>query len=92
MPSRILDNMNAPANLPHEKRASVFKSNRSQAVRIPKEFAFAEGVGQVYVHREGTSLVLTPVDDFWDDFFDRPPCPDFPDRGPQGEYEVRETF
>ena len=84
--------MNAPANLPHEKRASVFKSNRSQAVRIPKEFAFAEGVGQVYVRREGTSLVLTPVDDFWDDFFDRPPCPDFPDRGPQGEYEVRETF
>ncbi len=92
MPSRILDNMNAPANLPSEKRASVFKSNRSQAVRIPKEFAFPDGVGQVYIRREGASLILTPIDDFWDRFFDKGPDHSFPERFPQGEYEVREEF
>ena len=84
--------MNAPTNLPHQKRASVFKSNRSQAVRIPKEFAFADGVKQVYVRRDGPSLVLTPVDDFWDRFFDEGPDHSFPERFPQGEYEVREEF
>lgn len=84
--------MNASANLPHEKRASVFKSNRSQAVRIPKEFAFADGVKQVYIRRDGTSLVLTPVDDFWDRFFEEGPNLGFPERFPQGEYEVREEL
>ena len=84
--------MNAPANLPHEKRASVFKSNRSQAVRVPKEFAFPEGVKQVVIRREGVSLILTPVDDFWDKFFDEGPDHSFPDRAPQGESEVREQF
>lgn len=70
----------------------IFKSNRSQAVRIPKALAFPENVKDVIVRREGSRLVITPKDSFWDDFFSRPPCPDFPDRAPQGEYEERERF
>jgi antitoxin VapB len=70
--------MNAP--LKTLRTAAVFKSNRSQAVRIPKEFAFPDGVKDVYIRRVGKSLVVTPIDALWDDFFDRPPCPDFPDR------------
>lgn len=82
--------MNAPANLLNEKRASVFKSNRSQAVRLPKEFAFPDGVKQVYVRKDGTALVLTPVSDFWDDFFARPGIDiEEPDELP---YETREKF
>lgn len=73
-------------------QTTIFKSNRSQAVRIPKELAFPEGVKKVIVRKVGKSLVITPTEDFWDDFFDRGPDPDFPERAPQGEYEERESF
>lgn len=82
--------MNAPS--PVSRTAALFKSNRNQAVRIPKDMEFPEGVKKVYIRREGKSLVITPVDDFWDEFFDRGPDPDFPERFPQGEYEIREEF
>jgi len=62
--------MNAPSRL--SGRASVFKSNRSQAVRIPKELAFPDSVKQVVVRKQGRSLVITPVNQFWDEFFDLP--------------------
>lgn len=52
--------------------AKLFKNGRSQAVRLPKEFRF-EG-DEVYVRREGRSVVLTPKEarkaDQWQDFFD----------------------
>lgn len=53
-------------------QTTIFKSNRSQAVRIPKELAFPDGMKKVFVRRVGKSLILTPVDALWDDFFDRP--------------------
>jgi antitoxin VapB len=71
---------------------TIFKSNRSQAVRIPKDIAFPEGVKKVVVRRVGKSIVITPKENFWDDFFSRAACPDFPDREPQGEYEERDRF
>ena len=77
---------------PITRLGSLFKSNRSQALRIPKELAFPDSLKKVYVRKEGNSLVVTPVDDFWDEFFAQGPSPDFPERAPQGEYEVREEF
>ena len=74
------------------RKAALFKSNRSQAVRIPKDIAFPDDVGEVYVRRVGKSVILTPINALWDDFFDRGPNPDFPERFPQGEYEERESF
>lgn len=71
---------------------SLFKSNRSQAVRIPKELAFPDSVKKVTIRREGEKLVITPAGNFWKDFFDQGPNPDFPERFPQGEYEERESF
>jgi antitoxin VapB len=56
--------MNAPIEHPRGRRASVFKSNRNQAVRLPKELEFPDGVKQVYIHRHGRGLVITPVNDF----------------------------
>jgi antitoxin VapB len=73
-------------------QTTVFKSNRSQAVRIPKEMAFPDGVKRVVIRKVGKSRVITPVDALWDDFFDKPGIPDFPDRPPQGEFEDRESF
>jgi len=58
----------------------IFQSNRSQAVRIPKVLAFPEHVKDVIIRREGDRLVITPKDNFWDDFFARSPNPDFPER------------
>jgi antitoxin VapB len=72
--------MNACSPIPQKKRARVFTSNRSQAVRIPKELAFPDDVKDVYVIRRGKTLEIIPVDALWDDFFDRPPNHDFPDR------------
>lgn len=52
--------------------AKIFKNGRSQAVRLPKEFRF-EG-DEVYVRREGKSVVLTPKAAVeaspWKDFFE----------------------
>ncbi len=42
--------------------AKVFWSGNSQAVRLPKEFRFPRGVTEVAIHREGGSLVLSPVE------------------------------
>ena len=38
--------------------AKVFKTGRSQAVRIPKEFRF--DCDEVYIERRGEDVVLTP--------------------------------
>jgi antitoxin VapB len=71
------------------KHAAIFKSNRSQAVRIPKDFAFPEGLDKVIIRKVGKSIILTPPNALWDDFFARPPCPDFiePDELPWQEHE-----
>lgn len=58
----------------------LFKSNRSQAVRLPKDVAFPEGVSEVRILVEGKSRRIVPVEALWDDFFDRPGVPDWPDR------------
>lgn len=62
--------MNAHTNL--SRTAALFKSNRSQAVRIPKEMEFPEGMKEVIVRRVGKQIILTPPDSLWDDFFDQP--------------------
>lgn len=51
--------------------AKLFKNGRSQAVRLPKEFRF-EGE-EVYIRREGSSIVLSPKaspdDNPWKELF-----------------------
>ena len=71
-------------------RTTVFQSNRSQAVRLPKDVAFPEGVKDVRVLREGKRRVIVPAGAVWDDFFDAPGI----DLGPreQPAAQVREDF
>ena len=53
-------------------KTTLFQSNRSQAVRLPKDVAFPEGVRSVTVLRDGARRVIVPSDAVWDDFFDAP--------------------
>ena len=50
-------------------RSTDFKTNRSQAVRLPKAVAFPEGVHEVEVIVVGSSRIITPVGKRWDDLF-----------------------
>ncbi len=43
--------------------AKLFKSGRSQAVRLPKEFRF-DGE-EVYIKRVGEAVILLPREDSW---------------------------
>ena len=72
------------------KRAKVFQTGRSQAVRLPKEFRF-EG-DTVLIRREGSAVVLEP--DSWpEDYVDSfAGIPDDFVRGPQGQADRREKL
>jgi antitoxin VapB len=63
--------MNAHSSV-KPRKAAVFKSNRSQAVRIPKDLAFPDDVKEVYILRIGKKIEIIPVGALWDDFFDQP--------------------
>ena len=71
-------------------RTTLFQSNRSQAVRLPKDVAFPEGVRGVTVLRDGKRRVIVPSDAVWDDFFDAPGI-DLGERE-QPEPQVRDAF
>jgi antitoxin VapB len=75
-------------------RSTVFVSNRSQAVRLPKAVAFPEGVHQVEVIRLGSSRLITPVGRRWDEFFVNGPgvSDDFMNERDQPSAEERETL
>lgn len=62
--------MNVPWRPP--LKAAIFKSNRSQAVRLPKAAAFPDDVKELRVIKEGRSLVLVPSNHVWTDFLSEP--------------------
>ena len=53
-------------------QGSVFKSNRSQAVRLPKNVAFPDSVKKVEVIVLGNARLLAPAGEAWDSWFDGP--------------------
>ncbi|WP_416188814.1 type II toxin-antitoxin system VapB family antitoxin [Neisseria sp. CCUG17229] len=57
-------------------QASIFKSNQSQAVRLPKRVAFPETVKRVEVIVQGESRLLVPAEQVWDSWFDNVSMPD----------------
>ena len=54
------------------QQGSVFKTNRSQAVRLPKAVAFADAVRKVDIVVVGRSRLLSPAGEAWDTWFDGP--------------------
>jgi antitoxin VapB len=73
--------------------AKLFPNGRSQAVRLPKEYAFAGE--EVYIKRFGGMVVLIPKDDPWKPFIESfgSFSDDFMEEGRnQGTFEQRESL
>ena len=72
--------------------AKLFRNGRSQAVRLPREFAFSGR--EVFVRRVGRNVLLVPKDDPWGgleaalDLFSA----DFMSERIQPPLELRESF
>ncbi|MBB3289388.1 MULTISPECIES: type II toxin-antitoxin system VapB family antitoxin [Rhizobium] len=74
--------------------STVFISNRSQAVRLPKAVAFPEDVHQVDILKIGRSRMIVPQGKRWDDLFLHGPraSDDFLGEREQPVAEERESF
>ena len=54
-------------------RSTVFKNNKTQAIRVPKALAFPDDVKEVEIKREGDNLVVMPIrKNTWAEFFALP--------------------
>ena len=54
------------------EQSTVFKSNKSQAVRLPKAVALPESVKKVDIIKLGNSRLIAPAGTAWDSWFDGP--------------------
>ena len=52
------------------EQGSVFQSNRSQAVRLPKAVALPDEVKRVDVIALGRTRIITPAGESWDSWFE----------------------
>ena len=52
------------------EQASVFKTNKSQAVRLPKPVALPDSVTRVDVIALGRARLIVPAGEAWDSWFD----------------------
>lgn len=73
---------------------SVFKNNRTQAVRLPVEARFPDNVKKVKVRVVGTDRILSPIEKTWDSFFQDPEgvTDDFMSERARQEQSEREEF
>ena len=75
------------------EQASVFKSNQSQAIRLPKAVALPEHIKKVDVVALGNTRLITPAGQAWDAWFDSEGVSaDFMNEREQTEHQQRESF
>ncbi len=75
------------------ERASVFKSNKSQAVRLPKPVALPESVKQVDIVPLGRARLIAPAGEAWDSWFEgESVTSDFMSEREQPEGQERESI
>ncbi|AGO43170.1 virulence-assiciated protein MvpT [Pseudomonas aeruginosa HB15] len=75
------------------EQGSVFQSNRSQAVRLPKAVALPDDVKRVDVVVVGRARIITPAGESWDSWFDgEGVTADFMAEREQPADQERETF
>ena len=51
---------------------TVFKSNKTQAVRLPKAVALPDSITKVDIVAVGNTRIITPAGESWDQWFDDP--------------------
>ena len=54
-----------------QRKAKLFMNNRSQAVRLPKEFQFK--TQEVFIRKEGSEVVLSPRPADWSSYLKEAP-------------------
>ena len=54
-----------------QRKAKVFMNNRSQAVRLPKDFQFK--TQEVFIRKEGSDVVLSPRPSDWSSYLAEAP-------------------
>jgi antitoxin VapB len=57
---------------PMHRTAKVFMTNRSQAVRLPKEYQVS--TEEVYIRKEGDDIILSPKRRDWREYLDSAPA------------------
>jgi antitoxin VapB len=60
-----------------QRKAKIFMNNRSQAVRLPKEFQFS--TQEVFIRKDGNDVILSPRPSDWSSYLSEGPIasPDF---------------
>jgi antitoxin VapB len=48
------------------RRARLFRNNRSQSVRLPKDFEFK--TDEVFIRKEGSEIILSPRPTDWSSY------------------------
>jgi len=73
---------------------SVFLNNKTQAVRLPKDSKFPDGIKKVNVRKLGADRIISPIDKIWDSFFlsEETVSDDFMQERENQEHEQRESF
>lgn len=75
------------------EQGAVFKSNRSQAIRLPKAAALPDDVKRVDVVAIGRTRIIAPAGEAWDSWFDGlGVSADFMPEREQPAEQVREPF
>ena len=54
-----------------QRKAKLFMNNRSQAVRLPKDFQFK--TQEVFIRKEGSDVVLSPRPSDWSSYLAEAP-------------------
>ena len=72
-------------------QTTIFKSNTSQAVRLPKAVEMPPNVKKVDIVAEGNRRIISPAGSLWDDWFDSP-TPDAELRRDQPNDQKREDL
>jgi antitoxin VapB len=54
------------------RTAKIFMNNRSQAVRLPKEFQF--NAREVFIRKEGSDVILSPRPSDWSSYLSEAPA------------------
>jgi antitoxin VapB len=74
-------------------KTKIFKNNRTQAVRLPKDVAFPEDVNEVEVLVVGESRIITPAQKSWASWFaGAPVSEDFMLEREQPDEQERESW
>jgi antitoxin VapB len=77
------------------RTVSIFRNNRNQAVRLPKDFEFT-GVTELTIEKQGDTILLRPVRPSWTSFSDEPRADaeflrDRPDLIEEGRFTLKKT-